>query len=160
MTINLLSRYAFILHENINDITDKEIDTARDFVSDYLKRNSFLKNYDKDFDLFANKQKFKVITSYDYDSIEKLIYQVIKEINDLVNIYDWEFDIYYNSDYKNTIFLSRLNNNGDCEKIDLTYNINDKTFCSVDKPITQEMNKLGSINYNSYSLYELYNVRI
>lgn len=65
-----------------------------------------------------------------------------------MNIYDWEFDIYYNSDYKNTIFLSRLDNNGDCERIDLTYNINDKTFCSVDTPITQEMSKLGSINYS------------
>ena len=160
MTIDLLNHYAFVLHEDVNDLTDEEIDDARNYAKKYLLKQTNWKDYDIDFELFVNRQKFKAITNNDYDSLEKLIYQVVKEINDMVNIDDWEFDIYYSVDYENKLLLSRLNKDGYYEKIDLAYDIVDRSFGSFDATISDDMDKLGNINYNSYSFYELYNVRI
>ena len=160
MTIDLLNHYAFVLHENVSDLTDEEIEVARNYAKSYLAKSSFRESYEDDFKLFVNRQKFKAITNNDYNSIEKLIYQVVRDINDMVNIDDWEFDIYYSVDYENKILLSRLNKDGYYEKIDLAYDIVDRSFGSFDVPISDDMDKLGNINYNSYSFYELYNVRI
>ena len=160
MTIDLLNHYAFVLHENVADLTDEEIEVAKKYAESYLEKNSFWKSYDNDFKMFVNKQKFNAITNKDYDSIEKLIYQVVRDINDVVDIDDWEFDIYYSVDYENKMLLSRLNKNDYCEKIDLVYDIVDRSFSPFETSITDDMDKLGSINYNSYSFYELYNVRI
>jgi len=160
MTIDLLNHYAFVLHENVNELTDEEIDVARDYAESYLLRHHNWKSYDYDFTLFVNRQTFKAETNYDYIELEKLMYQVIKEINDLVNIQDWELDIYYSCDYDNKILLSRIKNDGYQEKIDLIYDINNRTFNSCDISISDEMCKLGNINYNSYNFYELYNVKI
>ena len=160
MTFDLLNHYAFVLHENVSELTDEEIETARNYAESYLEKRNSWNDYKEDFKLFVNKQKFKAITNQDYDSIEKLIYQVVRDINDIVNIDDWEFDIYYSVDYENKILLSRLNKDGYYEKIDLAYNIIDRSFGSFEMPITDDMDKLCNINYNSYSFYELYNVRI
>ena len=46
------------------------------------------------------------------------------------------------------------------EKINLIYDRNDKQFNSCDIPISNDMEKLGNINYNSYNFYELYDVKI
>lgn len=100
------------------------------------------------------------MTDNDYESIEKLIYQVVKEINDLVDIYDWDLDIYYSVDYENKLLLSRLNKDGYYEKIDLIYDFVDRSFSPCDILISDDMDKLGNINYNSYTFYELYNVKI
>lgn len=160
MTIDLLNGYAFVLHENINDLSDEDINVARNYAKEYLSKQSNWKDYNLDFKLFVNRQKFKAITHNDYELIEKLIYQVVKDINDMVNIDDWEFEIYYSVDYDNKILLSRKNKDGIYEKIDLNYDINNRTFSSCNIAISDEMDKLGNINYNSYSFYELYNVRI
>ena len=160
MTIDLLNHYAFVLHENVGDLTDEEIDIARNYADNYLLRHHNWKVYDPDFKLFINRQSFKAETNFDYIELEKLMYQIIKEINDLVNIQDWELDIYYSSDYEDKLLLSRINNDGYQEKIDLTYDINTRSFNSCNIPISDEMCKLGNINYNSYNFYELYDVKI
>ena len=160
MLIDILLEYAFIMHEDLKDITDDEIAIARNYAESYLENKDFWKNYNSDFELFVNRQKFQFMTDNDYESIEKLIYQVVKEINDLVDIYDWDLDIYYSVDYENKLLLSRLNKDGYYEKIDLIYDFVDRSFSPCDILISDDMDKLGNINYNSYTFYELYNVRI
>lgn len=160
MTIDLLNHYAFVLHEDVSKLTDDEIDIARNYAESYLLKSNHWKYYDSDFELFVNRQSFKAMTNNDYETLEKLMYQIIKEINDLVNIDDWELDIYYSLDYESKLLLSRLNKDGYHEKIDLIYDIDNRSFSSCDIPISDEMDKLGTINYNSYTFYELYNVKI
>ena len=160
MTIDLLNHYAFVIHEDVNNLTDEEIEVARSYAENYLIRATHWKKYDPDFNLFVNRQCFNAMTNSNYNELEKLLYQVIKDVNDLVNIDDWEFDIYYSVDYGNKLLLSRLNKDVFKEKIDLIYNIDNRTFGESDIPLSSEMNKLGTINYNSYSFYELYNVNI
>jgi len=160
MTLDLLNHYAFVLHENVSDITDEEIKLARNYAEKYLEKNDFWQEYNEDFKLIVNRQCFKAITNNDYETLEKLIYQVVKEINDMVNVDDWEFDIYYSVDYNNKLLLSRLNKDGYQEKINLIYDIDDKQFDSCDIPISNDMEKLGNINYNSYNFYELYDIKI
>ena len=41
MTIDLLNHYAFVLHENVSDITDEEIEIARNYAESYLAKSSF-----------------------------------------------------------------------------------------------------------------------
>ena len=53
MTIDLLNHYAFVLHEDVNQLTDEEIDVARNYAESYLEKNSFWESYNDDFKLFG-----------------------------------------------------------------------------------------------------------
>lgn len=160
MIIDLLHQYAFVLHEDVKDLTDEEIDFARNFATKYLEKNTHYKRYDQDFTKFVNKQTFKALTNQDYELIEKEIYQKVLEVNNLVNIYDWDIDIYYDIDYGDKLLLSRINKDGYHDKINLIYNFKYKSFCSCNIKISDEMYELGNIHYNSYSIDELNNIKI
>lgn len=77
------------------------------------------------------------------------------ELNNLVNNYDWSFDIYFNADYDNKLFLSRINDNEYNNKINLSYDYKNKTFSKCDITLSDEMEKLGNIHYNYYDYDEI-----
>lgn len=160
MIIDLLNSYAFVLHENINDLTDKEINDARNFAQKHLNNSYKWKMYDSAFELFVNKQRFEAITNTDYDLLEKNLYNKICSINNLMNIYDWDFDIYYDIDYEDSLLLSRNNNIEYNSNIDLIYNIKNKSLCKCDIKISDEMYKLGNIYYNYLNYDEIDNINI
>lgn len=160
MTIELLNHYAFVIHEDVKKLTDKEIETARNYAENYLTESVHWKTYNSDFEFFVNRQKFNAMTNNDYNELEKLMYQVIRDINDINDIDDWKFDIYYGVDFGNKLLFARINDDEYKERIDLIYNIDTRTFSTSDIALSEDMYKLGTIDYNSYSFYELYNVKI
>lgn len=160
MTIELLNHYAFVIHEDVKKLTDKEIEIARNYAENYLTESVLWKTYNSDFEFFVNRQKFNTMTNNDYNELEKLMYQIIRDINDINDIDDWKFDIYYNVDFGNKLLFARINDDEYKERIDLIYNIDTRTFSTSDIALSEDMYKLGTIDYSSYSFYELYNVKI
>lgn len=155
MTIDLLSKYAFLLHDDIHDLTDDEINDARKFAITFLKSSNKWLEYNDKFKIFVNNHNFKSINNYDYKLLEKELYDKVLELNNLVNNYDWSFDIYFNADYDNKLFLSRINNNEYNNKINLSYDYKNKTFSKCDITLSDEMEKLGNIHYNYYDYDEI-----
>lgn len=158
MTIDLLNHYAFTLHEDVTNLTDDEINKAKEFATNYLNNKFKWKDYDPKFSLFVNEQVFNAITNNDFSQIKTDLYQKILSLNKLMNVYDWFFDIYYDVDMPECVLLSKRSSFPD--RIDLTYNFNDKTFRNVYKKITNEMYKLGHLYYDCMDVDGLESIKI
>lgn len=156
MTVDLLNNYAFILHENLEDITDKEINKARNFANEYLKNNSKWKHYNYHLQLFINRQKFEAMTNNDYDLLRINLCETICQLNNLFNIYDWNFDIFYNIDYSDYLLLSKSQDG----YIELMYNIRNNSFSKCHIQLSNDMYKLGNINYYDFKIEQLDSVKI
>lgn len=160
MTIDLLNQYAFILHENIQELKDEEINIARNYAENYLKKSNNWKYYDTSFELFVNKQSYQSMTDNNYELLEKDIFEEISKINNLINIDNWEYCIYYNTSYHNKLLLSKLNEKGYHDKISLIYDIENKLLNPCNIKLTKEMNKLSRIYQYYYNYDELEKIKI
>lgn len=158
MTIDLLSHYAYVLHEDVTKLTDYEIDVARKFAVGFTKNNYKYKEYTSDFNNFVDKQIYKAITKYDYEKLEKELFDEIKLCNDLVGINNWEYSIYSNYDYDDYLFIETKNNKSNTFKI--RYNIKNKSIenCNIENSL--DFNLMGIIYDNSYDLEEIDNIKI
>jgi len=159
MTIDLLSHYAFTLHEDISKTTDEDIQLAREFATEYLKNDYKWKDYDSRFSIFVNTQVVNAMINNNVDQIKTDVYQKILSLNNLMNVYDWYFDIYYDVDMPNCLLLAKRSSFGS-DNIDLSYNFNDKTFQNCDTKVTDEMYKLGNIYYDCMNVDELESIKI
>ena len=160
MVIDLLNHYAFILHEDVTKVTDEEIEVARDFAHKYLKDEYKYMFYDDKFKSFVNRQRFKAISGQEYELCEKELYKKINQINTLLDMYNWRFNIYYDIDYDNYLFLGTMDDKSQFEKITLKYDIKtgDISKCNLD--VSDKMVELGNIYYNYYSYDELTEIKI
>lgn len=159
ITIDLLNHYAFVLHENVTDLTDEEVDVARKFATDLSKKTYKYKTYTDEFVKFANKQNFKGLTKFDYESLEKDLYLKIDSANSLLNIYDWCFKIYHIVDYNDYLLLGTNGEYGYVEKIKLRYNIKTGALSSCDIEYSDEMMELGRIYHRKYDSHDLTDAR-
>ena len=89
MAIDVLHQYAFVLHENLSDLTDEEINKARDFVDSLDKTKYKEVIYDDELIYFSNQQIFGATSNYDYKDIEKHLYDQIESINNAFNVDNW-----------------------------------------------------------------------
>lgn len=81
-------------------------------------------------------------------------------MNDIVNNYNWDFDIYYSSNYKNKLLLVRKKPNGILDKSLIMVNIDNYKFKNCDIELSQDMDKLNNLNINSYDINNLSNIKI
>lgn len=158
MTIDLLNHYAFTLHEDVTNLTDDEINKAKEFATNYLNNNFKWKDYDPKFSLFVSEQTFNAITGNDFSQIKVDLYQKILSLNNLMNVYDWFFEIYYDIDIPDCLLLSKRSSFP--ERIDLTYNFKDKVFRNFEKEITNEMYKLSHLYYDCMNVDGLDGIKI
>jgi len=158
MTLDLLSHYAYVLHEDVTKLTDTEIDEARKFATEFTKNNYKYKEYTSDFNKFVDKQIYKAITEYDYEILEKEIFDEIKLCNDLVGINNWRHSIYSNYDYDNYLFIETKNNKSNTFKI--RYNIKNKSIENCNIENSSDFNLMGTIHNDSYTLEEIDNIKI
>lgn len=145
MTLDLLNHFAFVLHENVTELTDEEIELTRNFARKYLSKNYKWKTYVPEFNYFANRQRFEAIMGYIYEPVEKELFDKISAINNDCNIIDWNFDVYFGVDYENCLLLARKFNNDGNEKISLIYDIYKKSFTSCDIEISCDFDLVGNI---------------
>lgn len=155
MTIDLLNSYAFILHENIMDLTDEEISIARNFATNYLKKDWKWKEYDKKLNLFVSQQCFKAFTNYNYKDLEKKVFDTLSLVNNVVGVNDWDFNIYYYFEDADKLLLARANENGIYGDIDVIYDIKKNTFSSCKIERTDDMEELGNISQSCYKFREV-----
>lgn len=99
MTLDLLNHFAFVLHEDVTELTDEEIELTRNFARKYLSKNYKWKTYVPEFNYFANRQRFEAIMGYIYEPVEKELFDKISAINSDCNIIDWNFDVYFGVDW-------------------------------------------------------------
>lgn len=76
-----------------------------------------------------------------------------------MNVYDWYFDIYYDIDSPDYLFLSKRSSFGS-DNIDLSYNYKDNAFRNCDIKVTSQMYKLGNLYYDCMNIDELDSVKI
>ena len=159
MTIDLLNNYAFVLHEDVSNIADDEIEVARKFAEEYLKKDYKWKDYDSNFCLFVNTQRVNAMIDNDVNQIKEDMYQKIVSLNNLMNVYDWYFDIYYCENIPDCFLLSKRSSFGS-DNIDLSYNFKDNLFQSREMKVTDEMYKLGNLYYDCMDIVGLDVVKI
>ena len=152
MVVDLLNHYAFVLHENLSDLTDDDIEKARNFADNYLKEDWKWEVYDQRFNYFVNQQRFKAITSNDYNNLEKKAYDVIYFVNNVMGVNDWNFKIYYSVDHGDCLLLSKPDIDGCYLNIDLVYNYEMDSLKANKIKITDEMEELGIIYPNCYKI--------
>jgi len=152
MVVDLLNHYAFVLHENLSDLTDDDIEKARNFADNYLKEDWKWEVYDQRFNYFVNQQRFKAITSNDYNNLEKKAYDVIYFVNNVMGVNDWNFKIYYSVDHDDCLLLSKPDIDGCYLNIDLVYNYEMDSLKANKIKITDEMEELGIIYPNCYKI--------
>ena len=106
LTYRLLSHYAFVLHDNPSDITDIEINEARQFALKYVERhnNKLPQILDKESKEFVNKVILKTTTDINFDEL------VIKLLDKLKNDdYFIEFNFYNDSNYDRIVIEKYIN---------------------------------------------------
>lgn len=150
ITIALLNHYAFVIHENITDLTNEEIDTAREFA---MTLNGKYVEYSDAFKSFANQQRFKATTNKDYNVLMEDIFCQLNATHSLLNIYDWKYRVFYDLDYENYLLLAKEDEYGCVNKIDLQYNIQTGVLSKSNiKDNIYIMEKLGELHHNSYDI--------
>ena len=150
MVVDLLGHYAFVLHEDIMELSDEEIQLARNFADNYLEKNWKWKSYNSEYELFVNHQIFKAITNCDYSCLEDKLYKEISSINNIMGISDWNFKVYYSLDYENNLLLSKPDEYGINCYINIIYDIRNETLSACNIKVTDDMKELGDINYTHY----------
>ncbi len=161
ITIDALIHYTFIFYENIKDISNDEIETARRFatqlVNKYKNSKDYYKYYEDNFKKFVNQQIFKGITKYDYDSLKNDICKKINCFKEGLNNSWWNYGIYYDVNYADNIILINrdipLTNKPD----KIIYNINKRTVTvdnsfkiTNDAVLLDELTKSSLIIDNDY----------
>lgn len=155
MTIELLNNYAYVLHEDVTKITNREIDKARNFATEYIKNSYVYKEYNPQFESFVNKQRFFAITSFDYDILEKNLYDTLKHVNDAFNINNWNFHVYYDADYSDYFLLGNVDENGIVDGLKLKYNIKTEEISKCDIPISSYTLIMGNLCYHTIDLKDI-----
>ena len=117
-----------------------------------------MKNHNTDFSKLTSEQIFNIITNNDFFQVKIDLYQKILSLNNLMNVYDWFFEIYYDIDMPDCLLLSKRSSFP--ERIDLIYNFNDKFFQKFNKAITNKMYKLGHLYYDCMNVDGLDSIKI
>lgn len=152
MVVDLLNHYAFVLHENLSDLTDEDIELARNFANSYLKEDWKWEVYDQRFIFFVNQQRFKAITNNDYNNLEKKAYDVIYFVNNVMGVNDWNFKVYYSVEHDDCLLLSKPDKDGCYLNIDVVYNYETDSLKANKIKITDEMEELGIIYPNCHKI--------
>lgn len=155
MTIELLNNYAYIFHEDVTKLTNREIDEARKFASEYTKNSYVYKEYNPQFEFFVNKQRFFAVTSFDYDILEKNLYDTLKHVNDAFNINNWNFRVYYDVDYSDYFLLGNVDKNGIVDGLKLKYNIKTEEISKCDIPISSYTRIMGNLCYHATDIEDI-----
>lgn len=147
MAIDVLHQYAFVLHENLSDLTDEEINKARDFVDSLDKTKYKEVIYDDELIYFSNQQIFGATSNYDYKDIEKHLYDQIESINNAFNVDNWHFVLYYDMSEPDTLYLKHKNQ----YLMTIKYNMKDMSISNCEKLIHDDMINVGYIYNNCYN---------
>jgi hypothetical protein len=137
LTYRMLQHYAFVLNENPSQISDAEIQKARDYAKEYLKNNDMPSDINEEIELFINKERFLAITNIDYDSIK----DTIKE--DFSTVFDndcYDNDVYFDED--NDIIVKQTDKIG---SVMYCYDLEERDITLITKRYSDdELTLLGS----------------
>jgi len=147
MAIDVLHQYVFVLHENLSDLTDEEINKARDYVDSLNKTKYKEVTYDDELIYFSNQQIFGATSNYNYEDVERRLYKQIESINNAFGVNDWHFVLYYDMCEPDLIYLKHKNQ----YLMTIKYNMKDMSISSCEKLINDDMINVGYI-YNNYCI--------
>lgn len=160
ITLDLLNHYTFVLHEDLSDLTDDEINKARKFAEELSSKKIKYKQYTEEFMFFVNKQRFNAITNKDYDLVRKNLYDVIDSINGVMGVYDWDFKVYYDIDDIDCLYLSHIDERTNEEEFILKYNMNNKELSCFYRDKNDDLNQIEHLFNDDYSLNKMDDIKI